>query len=659
LLSLGLIAINLVVYVPVRHHEFINFDDPQYVVENRLVREGLTWAGVAWAFTTGYAGNWHPLTWLSHMLDVQLFGLDAGAHHLTSVLLHVANTLLLFGLLYRMTGALLRSAFVAALFAVHPLHVESVAWVAERKDVLSTLFFMLTLHAYAAYTRRRRPAGYALVLGLFALGLMAKPMLVTVPFVLLLLDYWPLARARSATRRGLVLEKLPLIALAVASSVVTLVVQQRGGAVKGLDVLPLGRRLANAVVAYAAYLGKTVWPAHLAAIYPYPASLPWGWVAGATFGIIGVSVLALRAARRYPYLPVGWLWYLGTLVPVIGLVQVGGQPTADRYTYIPLVGVFILAAWGTADLVARRPQWRLAVAAAAGMLVVGCAAVARRQVQYWRGSIALWEHAISVTRENYRAENNLGLLLSREGRPAEAIPHFVEALRIKPDFAEAHNNLGFALADQGRTREAIAHYTEAVRLIPAYVEAHNNLGVALSGEGRNDEAIREFQEALRLDPALAVSHNNLGAALAKQGRLEEAVRHFSEALRLDPDYADARRNLALAHNGLGAALADQGRLEEAIAQYSEAVRLGPDLPDGHANLAAALAREGRVDEAIHEFQEAVRLAPDDADLHYDLGVMFLRKGYRADAARHFEAAVKLDPAHEAARRALVAARDGR
>jgi tetratricopeptide (TPR) repeat protein len=638
------VAAAVVVYLPVRHHEFVNFDDPQYVVDNRPVQAGLTWPGLSWAFTARHAGNWHPLTWLSHMLDVQLYGLDPGAHHVTSVLLHVASTVLLFGLLHGMTGAMLRSGFVAALFAVHPLHVESVAWVAERKDVLSGLFFVLTLRAYAAYVRRPQPRRYGLVLALFALGLMAKPMLVTLPLVLLVVDFWPLQRP--FTRR-LILEKLPLLALAAVSSVITLVVQRQSGAVKGLEALPLDRRLANAAVAYVAYVGKMLWPTGLAAIYPYPASLPAWRVAGAVSILAAVSIAALRTARSRPYLLAGWLWYLVTLVPVIGLVQVGSQPMADRYTYIPLIGLFIAGAWALPDR---------ALAPAAVLAVAGCAVAARAQVGHWRNSAALWEHAVAVTHDNHRAETNLGHALAKQGRTGEAIPHYLEALRIAPDFAEAHNDLGHALAEQGRTSEAIAHYSEAVRLLPGYVEARNNLAVALSGEGRNDEAIRQFSEALRLDPALAVSHNNLGAALAKQGNFPEALREFSEAVRIDPDYADATRNMALAHNALGAALADQRKTDEAMAHYAEAVRLAPDLTDGHANLAAALAGQGRLDEAIHEFQEALRLAPGDADLHYGIGVAFLGKGHRLDAARHFEAAVKLDPRHEAARRALAAAR---
>jgi tetratricopeptide (TPR) repeat protein len=641
------------VYAPVRQHEFVNFDDPQYVSENPAVSRGLTWDGVSWAFRTGHAGNWHPLTWLSHMMDVELYGLDAGGHHLTSALIHLVNTLLLFGLLHAMTGTVVRSAFVAGLFAVHPLHVESVAWVAERKDVLSGLLFFLTAWAYVSYARHPRPSRYAVVVVLFALGLMTKPMLVTVPFVLLLLDSWPLGRAATPSAwPRLVIEKLPLLALAIASSVVTFVVQRGAGAVKGLEVLPLDRRLANAVVAYVVYIGQMLWPTRLAAIYPYPATLPAWAVLAAAACLVAVSVLAIRAAHRHPYLPMGWLWYLGTLLPVIGLVQVGGQPRADRYTYIPLVGLFIVVAWGIPALLACWPRRRVALGTAAALVILGCAIVARAQVQHWSSSVALWEHAREVTTGNYRAEGNLAHAFAKQRRLDDAVTHYEEALRLKPDHAEAHNNLGFILAEQGRVDDAIAHYTEALRGQPDYAEAHNNLGVALTAQGRNDEAIRHLRAAVRLGPTLPAPHNNLGVVLARDGRLEEAVRHFSEALRLRSDYAEARKNLAVAHNGIGVARADQGNIADAITHYSEALRLAPELADAHANLARALAGQGRADQAIRELQEAVRLQPEAADLHYDAAVLLARTGRTAEAVRHLEMALRLEPAHPAARQAL-------
>jgi tetratricopeptide (TPR) repeat protein len=568
---LALIAANLIVYASVWHHGFVNYDDDDYVTANPVVLRGLTWDGVAWAFTTEQAINWHPLTWLSHMLDVQLYGLDAGAHHLTNLLLHILNTLLLFGLLHRMTGALGRSAFVAGLFAVHPLHVESVAWLAERKDVLSTLFWMLTLWAYVGYVKRPGLRRYCVALLLFTLGLMAKQMLVTLPFVLLLLDFWPLGRLRMgsepaggwafsrdgwATAVRLVREKLPLLALSIASSIVTFVVHRRGGAVIILSAIPLKLRVENALVSYVVYIEKMLWPARLAVLYPYAQSLPGLWVAGALAVLIGISVAVIWAGPRRPYLAVGWFWYLGTLVPVIGLIQVGNQSMADRYTYIPLIGLFIMVAWGVPDLLARWPLRRIALPrftlpAAAMVVILACAIAARSQVEYWEDSTTLWTRALAVTTENDIAQNNLGAALADQGNVDEAIMHYSEALRIKPDYADAHNNLGVALDDQGKVDEAIAHYSVALRIRPHYADAHINLGVSLGEQRKIDEAIAQFNEALRIKPDSAKAHNNLGVALASQGKIDEAIDHFTEALRIKPDYADAHKNLERALDGRG------------------------------------------------------------------------------------------------------------
>ena len=655
-LSAVLVAAGAFVYAPVRHHEFVNFDDPQYVSENRHVTSGLNGPALSWALTTGHASNWHPLTWLSHQLDVELFGLDPGRHHLTSVAIHLVNTLLLFGLLHGMTGALFRSAFVAALFAVHPLHVESVAWIAERKDVLSALLFLLTLRAYLAYVRRPGRSRYAAVVVLCALGLMAKPMLVTLPFVLLLLDSWPLGRVESsATWRRLIVEKLPLVGLAAASSLVTLAVQQR--TVQSLELLPLSRRFATAALAYVWYAAKVACPSRLAVLYPYPAAVVAWQVLGAAAIVGAVSWLAWRASPRHSYLTVGWFWYVGTLVPVLGLVQVGSQPWADRYTYIPAIGLFIVVAWGAADLAAGWRHRDLLLAAAAGIVVSGGVLVARRQVGYWRNSVALWERALDVTAGNHRAESNLGHALAKQGRIEEAVTHYEAALLIKPDFPEAHNNLGLALVDQGKVSEAMTHYADAVLALPEYQEAHNNFAVALVKEGRNAEALRHFTEAVRIDPSVAVAHNNLGVALAREGRLEEAVPEFGEALRLQPGYPEARTNLAVAHNGLGAAVGDQGKAAEAIDHYREALHLQPDLADAHANLARALAGKGETAEAIREMLEAVRLQPDEADLHYDAAVLLVRAGRTAEAVPHLRTALALVPTHTAARQALHALTD--
>jgi len=539
-ISLSLAALVLFIYAPVWNYGFVTFDDPEYITLNSNIAQGLTWSGIAWAFTAEYLSYWHPLTWISHMLDISLFGMNPGMHHATNVLLHIANTVLLFLFLRRFTGALWPSALVAGLFGTHPLRVESVAWIAERKDVLSTLFWILTLWAYLEYTRKPAVARYVATLLLFAAGLMSKPMLVTLPFVLLLLDLWNKPSQFLANLWPLVKQKLPLFALSLASSVITYKVQHQVGAVASLDVLSLPVRVGNAILSYAAYIGKTLWPVNLAVLYPF---LPLdGWtVAGAAILLISISVAVFLARRTY--LVVGWLWFVGTLVPTIGLVQVGGQAMADRFTYIPLIGIFIMIGWGTAELAATWNISRTVIASAAAVVLLACAITARAQVSYWRDSEALWEHTLAVTTQNYRAHNNLGYFYSNENRIPEAITQFTEALHIRPDFGEGHSNLGAALARQGRTAEAIDHYRAALTADPQIANAHNNPGVALAEQGKTDEAIHEFLETLRLHPDDANAHANVAMMLSDQGRVAEARDHFNAALRLNPDHEQARQGL--------------------------------------------------------------------------------------------------------------------
>jgi hypothetical protein len=517
----GLCAINLAIYAGVVRHEFIDLDDGVYVYRNPNVSAGLTWDSVVWAFRTGYQANWHPVTWLSHMLDVQLFGMNAGAHHAINLLLHMLNTVLLFGLLHRMTGLLGRSAFAAALFAAHPLHVESVAWIAERKDVLSTFFWMLTLCAYVWFVRRPRPGRYAAVAALFALGLMSKAMLVTLPFTLLLLDYWPLGRfegGASLTTNSLRLmsEKLPLFGLTAASSVVTFVVQKQGGTVSGLETLAPLSRLSHAIVSYVVYLASTLWPTRLAPFYPYSRSLPPWMTAGSVAVLIGISALAIRARRSQPYFAVGWLWFLGTLIPVIGLVQIGQQSWADRYMYVPLIGLAIVASWGGRDMLAHASLGKAGPALGAAV-VLALAMVARVQAGYWKDSYSLWAHAQEVTTNNYLAEHGLGTAFYSRGRIDEAIVHETEALRIQPDYAEAHVTLALALMRIGQVSEAIAHDREAIRDEPELAVAHGNLGLALIRTGQTGEAIRQLNETLRLDPNSRDARDGL-EYLAKRGK---------------------------------------------------------------------------------------------------------------------------------------------
>ena len=545
------------VYFQVRHHEFILYDDPDYVTDNLHVRGGLTPEGVAWAFTTGHAGNWFPLTWMSHMVDCQIFGVDSGPQHLMNVLFHALAALLLFAVLRRMTGAVWRSAFVAFLFSLHPLHVESVAWIAERKDVLSAFLWFLTIWAYLGYVKRPGRGRYLMVMVVFSLGLMAKSMVVTLPIVLLLLDLWPLQRiafggqplpnGRGSVGR-ILLEKVPMLALSLGVAVVTYVVQRRGHAVMPLDLIPLSQRLANALVSYVAYVADMLWPARLAVFYPFPLHVPLWQPVAAGLAVLAVSILALRSIERRPYLAVGWFWYLVTLTPVIGLVQVGSQARADRYTYIPTVGLSIALAWGAAEFVRSRPRLRTAMAAAAVASCLACAALTWRQAGFWQDTISLFRHSLSVTSGNFLGYNILGVALRDRGRLEEAITSYREALKIHPQFEEALVNLSRALSEQGRADEALTHVAAAAQIKPDDVEAQYNLGTELADRGRFAEAVEALQIAVRLKPDYAKAHANLGSALANLGRLDEAIAQFNEALRIDPGLADVRKNLEAARD---------------------------------------------------------------------------------------------------------------
>ena len=611
----ALVLLAAAVYAPVARFDFVRFDDPDYVAQNDHVRAGLTWLGARWAFTTGHVANWHPLTWLSHMLDVQLFGVDAGAHHVVNAVFHVANMLLLFVVLRRMTGASGRSAVVAALFAVHPLHVESVAWVSERKDVLSTFFWMLTLIAYVRYVERPAARRYAAVLSLFALGLLSKPMVVTLPFVLLLLDVWPLGRlepwrhgrlslGRGATALRLVREKLPLFALAALSAAITVVVQRRWGAVGGLAEYPLGVRAGNALVSYAAYLAKLVWPSNLSAFYPYRATVATSMVVGAGALLLAVTIAAVRVSRTRPYALVGWLWFVGTLLPVIGLVQAGLQSMADRYTYVPAIGIFVVASWGGAELAARWLGGRL-TPIAAGLVVVAFAVAASRQVPVWKDSVTLWQHAVDVTTGNAYANYNLGVVLVQAGRVDEGIARFEEALRIQPDYADVRIDLANALQARGSLDAALDQYATVVRLRPSFAAARLAYADALRDAGRESAAVAQYREALRLDSTLAIAHNEIGNAFTRDGRLAEARAEYVAAVRLDPALAEARNNL-------GGALVRAGKPEEGLAEFLAALRLNPADVVFRYNAALALERLGRGDEAVAQLEAALRTDPRHA-----------------------------------------------
>jgi tetratricopeptide (TPR) repeat protein len=635
----GVLLFGLVLwtFLPAINGEFVVYDDPDYVSANALVQHGLSWENFRWAFSSSEAANWHPLTWLSHMLDCQVFGLAPWGHHLTSVSLHALNTLLAFVVLRRITGAIGRAFAVALLFGLHPLRVESVAWVAERKDVLSTAFWLLTLWAYSKYIESsagranvsstgesqhllsvgRLPWLYfGLAFAFFGLGLMSKPMLVTVPCVLLLLDYWPLRRWPQRSVRALVLEKTPFFAVAVVSAAVTWTVQRRGGAMA--TALPLIARMENAVVSYCRYLGKLFWPVDLAAFYPPADHWPGSAVVLAVLLLLALSLLALALRRRFPYCLVGWLWFLDTLLPVIGLVPAGEQAMADRYSYVPSIGFFLLVVWGVHDLTKR---WRYQVMAAS-VTVAGaaclCLVLTRAQISFWKDTEVLFRRALLVTERNYVAHNNLGTALDKQGRWDDAFSEFHQALKVKPDYPEALNNLGVALNRQGRVDEAIAQLRETLRLQPRYAVARYNLGVALQEQGHLDEAIDQYQQALRLKPRYTDARYNLGLALQRRGDLAGAIAEFQAILKLEPNSPEVC-------NKLGVALEQNGQLDDAIRQYVAALKLNPDYSRAHYNLGVALGRKGQLDQAIAELEQTLRLDPGYAPAQTNLALLLNRK----------------------------------
>jgi tetratricopeptide (TPR) repeat protein len=606
LIYLGLIVITLFVFLQVYSFEFINYDDDIYVYKNPHIQAGITLESVKWAFSTGYANFWHPLTWLSHMLDWELFGARPAGYHLMALFFHIANTLLLFIVLKRMTEAPWRSAFVAALFALHPLHVESVAWVTERKDVLSTFFWLLTMWAYVRYVNRPGAANYLMVVLFFVLGMMAKPMLVTLPFVLMLLDYWPLNRFLNSKFSILnsIIEKIPLFVLSAVSSVVAFIAQRAGEAVASTAMLPVRPRIINALISYVIYIEKMFWPSRLAVFYPYPISKLTVWSAAAPLLLLlAISVIVFLLAKRHRYLVTGWLWYLGTLVPVIGLVQVGSYARADRFTYITLTGLFIIVAWGAPDLLAKFRYKRILLTVS-GLLIISTLSVCTWfQLRHWRNNETLFRHALQVTQSNYVAHRNLADVLFEQSRFSEAEEQCKKYISIVPDDPKVINTLAAALSHQGRLDEAAEYFTQALRIAPDDISIRLNLGLTLIDSGRFQEAAKEYGEVLLLDPNNAAAHNGIGIALLRQGRVDEAVQYFTEALRIKPDFAGA-------HNNLGCTLGLQGKLDEAVVHFDEALRLDPNYAAAHYELGRVLARMGKINQAIGHAEAAVRLKPD-------------------------------------------------
>jgi protein O-mannosyl-transferase len=639
----------VILYSPVLYNGFTNFDDGVYISENSHVVSGLRWQNIVWSFTHFHAGYWIPLTWISHMVDCQLFGLNPGAHHMISVLFHAANTVLLFALLNYMTGALWRSAFVAALFAWHPLHVESVAWACERKDVLCAFFWMLTLLCYARFARTKRESSsascstlrnphYWLALLLFACGLMSKPMVVTLPFVLLLLDFWPLqlvgskqtedGRVNTSTLLRLLIEKLPFLALSLASCLATIHAAPTFAE-------PLSFRLAKSLAAYLLYMGKTFAPVNLAVIYPLSAHAP---VAGAIAGavvLLACSLIFIFLFTRHPYLLIGWLWFLGTLVPVIGIVQAGYQSIADRFTYLPSIGLFIVITWGIANLLRSRRAKPILVAAAVASLTA-CVVLTSIQIRYWHSSITLFRHALAVTQDNFVAAASLGQALDAAGDEADALAYCKEAVRLNPDYWPAQLYLGRVLSNLGDLTNAFVHLNRAVQLSPDNSISQYNLGKVLMEHGSPVAAITHFNDALAHDPDFAEARNALGKAFLKEGDLKLAVDQLSQAIALEPNNAEF-------HYDLGTVLLRASQLAPAIAQFREAVRLQPDYAMAQANLAVALASQGDMTGAIEHFATVVRLQPNNPEARFNLGFAYLNDHQPAQAADQFQDEVRLTP----------------
>ena len=690
LLGALLVLITVGVFWPVVTHEFLNYDDDQYVTGNDAIRDGWTWAGVKWAFTTGYAANWHPLTWLSHMSDVSLFGMNPAGHHAANLVLHAVNSLLLFLVFRRMTGDAIPSAWVAAVFAIHPAHVESVAWAAERKDVLCTTFWLLALLAYVRWVRRPKPGRYLAFSLLFAAGLLAKPMIVTFPLTLLLVDFWPLGRlsprdgeasgprGRLARLLALAREKAPLFLLAIASSVVTVIAQRSGGAVRTLDSFPAAARLENALVAYVRYLRMFVWPTRLAVFYPHPGtSIPVREAGAALLLLVAITAAAVALRRRAPFLLFGWLWFVVTLLPVIGLVQVGFQALADRYTYVPYIGLSAAVAWSGAWIARRWPRPARLVSAGAIAAVVALAVAAAIQVRYWKTSETLYLHAIAVTRGNFIARNNLGNYYNDAGRPAEAMPYLYEAIRIRPTYAEAYTNLGHSLFLLGRFEEAAQHFSESLRFNPEDGVTRRDLAWVRFLQGDIGDSVALYRRALTRSPGTGDARKRLGLGLLMQDDFAGAIAELRQAVALDPRDLEAREllegasaiaetpsdasagrmrtELAILHRQTASRLQARGKRAEAEAELRRALAYSPGSAEAHGQLGALLAGEGRMDEAAAEFLSALAIDPRSAVAHNDMGYVHFLRGSSADAIREYREALRLQPDLDLARKNLETA----
>jgi protein O-mannosyl-transferase len=660
-LCLLLFGLLLWTYFPAVRGDFIDIDDGAFVIRNPFL--ALTPANVIWAFGHSFNANWLPVTLLSFMLDYRLYGLQPWGFHLTNVLLHALNGVLVFLVLRRMTGSTWRSLTVAVLFSVHPLRVESVAWISERKDVLSLFFWMLTLWAYAGYAPGRAGTelafrtpdsrfatrNYALALFFYALALMSKPMVVTLPFVLLLLDYWPLERWPQKRFPGLLLEKGPFFLLSAIVSVITFFTQKNASMLDpvftGLSV-SFAERLENALVSYGRYLGKLFWPVDLSASYPYPDRWPAHLILFAGLLVLAIAVLAFALRRRSPYLLIGWLWYLGTLVPVLGLVSVGAQAMADRYSYIPSLGILIALVWGAFQLTGGRRSRSIVLGAIGTTLALSCLGLTRHQIGYWKDGVTVWQRAVTITENDYAAHNWLGCALYAQGQYDEAIQEFQKASTLNPGFAEIYCSLGQAYTALGRMDEAIAACQKALKIRPGFVVAHMSLGSLLLNAGRVDDALFHFRATAQLDPNLAAAQKCLGQAFAAKGQWSEAIASYQRAIAIEPDLAEAWL-------GLGLASLRVERFDDALTAFQNALSLQPGDSAARNNLGYVLLRTRRLDEAISQFRAALQQRPDNAEIHNNLGSALLAKGLTNAAVSEFQEALRLKPGYAAAIRNLA------
>ena len=614
LITLILILCTLVIYWQVKDFNFAGYDDELYITENLHVQSGLTCESIKWAFTTFHAGNWQPVTWLSHMLDIELYGLNPMGHHWTSLQIHLINTLLLFFILQYMTGALWRSAFVAALFALHPLHVESVAWISERKDVLSAFFGMLTILAYIRYVKKRNLFRYFLVFILLSLGLMAKPMLVTLPFVLLLLDFWPLERLKyssyqqlagfqSLNLSRLIWEKVPLFIPVAISSVLTILAQKEVGALYSFEALPITTRIANALISYNNYIIKTIWPQNLAVFYPHLfGTLSLWYVSLAALAIAGISFFSICSFKQHPYVAVGWFWYLGTLIPVIGFIQVGAQAMADRYTYIPLTGLFIIAAWGIPDLLKKWRSNKIILVILSIIIISAFSTRSYFQIRHWKNSTAVFKNAVTVTDNNWLAYNNLGLALMRNGKLNDAVFYYKKALQIKPDYLTALDNLGLTLHQLGKFEEAIFYYTKALKIDPKHPRVHNNIANVLAALGKPEEAIKHYKKAILIESEFAEAHYNIANVLATQEKLDKAIFYYESAIKKDSGYSAA-------HYNLGCISLKKKEYKKALVHFAQVVKINPDYKQAYNHIGIILLQFGKINEAEKFFSKAVEIDP--------------------------------------------------